>query len=106
MPTYTYACKQCDHRFDQRQSFADPALTVCPRCAGRLRKVLNSVGVVFKGSGFYRTDSRAGGKSGTASLASDSRATSNDKKTAAESAPNAAGGKSETTKTPVAAGAR
>jgi putative FmdB family regulatory protein len=60
MPTYTYACKQCDHRFDQRQSFTDPALTVCPKCAGNLRKVLNSVGVVFKGSGFYRTDSRAG----------------------------------------------
>jgi putative FmdB family regulatory protein len=62
MPTYTYACKQCDHRFDQRQSFSDPALTVCPNCAGNLRKVLNSVGVVFKGSGFYRTDSRAGSR--------------------------------------------
>jgi putative FmdB family regulatory protein len=60
MPTYTYACKQCDHRFDQRQSFSDAALTVCPKCAGNLRKVLNSVGVVFKGSGFYRTDSRSG----------------------------------------------
>jgi putative FmdB family regulatory protein len=63
MPTYTYACKQCDHRFDQRQSFSDPALTVCPQCAGRLRKVLSSVGIVFKGSGFYRTDSRSGGSS-------------------------------------------
>jgi putative FmdB family regulatory protein len=60
MPTYTYACKQCGHRFDQRQSFTDPALTTCPQCAGNLRKVLNSVGVVFKGSGFYRTDSRSG----------------------------------------------
>jgi putative FmdB family regulatory protein len=60
MPTYTYACKQCGHRFDQRQSFSDAALTVCPKCSGVLRKILNSVGVVFKGSGFYRTDSRAG----------------------------------------------
>jgi putative FmdB family regulatory protein len=58
MPTYTYACKQCAHRFDQRQSFSEEALKVCPQCAGDLRKVLNSVGVVFKGSGFYRTDSR------------------------------------------------
>jgi putative FmdB family regulatory protein len=62
MPTYTYACKQCDHRFDQRQSFDEPALAVCPECSGNLRKVLNSVGVVFKGSGFYRTDSRTSGK--------------------------------------------
>jgi putative FmdB family regulatory protein len=58
MPTYTYSCKQCGHRFDQRQSFTDAALTDCPRCDGALRKVLNSVGIVFKGSGFYRTDSR------------------------------------------------
>jgi putative FmdB family regulatory protein len=66
MPTYTYACKQCNHQFDQRQSFSDAALTVCPKCTGNLRKVLNSVGVVFKGSGFYRTDSRAGAKRGAA----------------------------------------
>ena len=58
MPTYQYACTQCDHAFDQFQSFSDDALTVCPRCQGRLRKVFNAVGVVFKGSGFYRTDSR------------------------------------------------
>jgi putative FmdB family regulatory protein len=64
MPTYTYSCKQCNHRFDQRQSFTDEALTVCPVCAGDLRKVLNSVGVVFKGSGFYRTDSRSSGSGG------------------------------------------
>jgi putative FmdB family regulatory protein len=62
MPTYTYACKSCGHRFDQRQSFTDPALTDCPRCDGALRKVLNSVGIVFKGSGFYRTDSRNASK--------------------------------------------
>jgi putative FmdB family regulatory protein len=58
MPTYPYACTVCDHTFEVVQSFTDDALTVCPECSGRLRKVFGSVGVVFKGSGFYRTDSR------------------------------------------------
>ena len=60
MPTYQYACTACDHRFDAVQSFSDPSLTDCPVCSGRLRKVFSSVGIVFKGSGFYRTDSRSG----------------------------------------------
>lgn len=59
MPTYQYRCTACDHAFEQFQSFSDDALTVCPECAGKLRKVFNSVGVVFKGSGFYKTDSRS-----------------------------------------------
>ncbi|MGH4023933.1 MAG: FmdB family zinc ribbon protein [Pseudonocardiaceae bacterium] len=59
MPTYSYACTACEHRFDTKQSFTDPSLTDCPECAGRLRKLFSPVGVVFKGSGFYRTDSRA-----------------------------------------------
>jgi putative FmdB family regulatory protein len=59
MPTYAYACTACDHRLEVVQSFSDDALTECPECGGRLRKVFGSVGVVFKGSGFYRTDSRA-----------------------------------------------
>ena len=58
MPTYQYACTECGHAFDQFQSFSDDALTECPECQGRLRKVFNAVGVVFKGSGFYRNDSR------------------------------------------------
>ena len=58
MPTYQYACRECGHAFEQFQSFSDDALSECPECAGRLRKVFNAVGVVFKGSGFYRTDSR------------------------------------------------
>ena len=58
MPTYAYACTDCDHRFEAFQSFSDDSLTVCPECDGRLRKVFNAVGVVFKGGGFYRTDSR------------------------------------------------
>ena len=59
MPTYAYACKDCGHAFDIVQSFSDASLTVCPECGGGLRKKFNSVGVVFKGSGFYRTDSRS-----------------------------------------------
>ena len=59
VPTYQYACTECGHAFEQVQSFSDDALTECPECQGRLRKVFNAVGVVFKGSGFYRTDSRA-----------------------------------------------
>ena len=58
MPTYAYACKDCGHAFDIVQSFTDSSLTSCPECQGALRKKFNSVGVVFKGSGFYRTDSR------------------------------------------------
>lgn len=72
MPTYAYACKNCGHRFDTVQSFAEPALTECPECGGTLRKEYGSIGVTFNGSGFYRTDSRAGatgsgGKSGSGS---------------------------------------
>ena len=59
MPVYQYACTECGEQLEVRQSFTDDALTVCPVCEGRLRKVLSAVGVVFKGSGFYRTDSRA-----------------------------------------------
>jgi putative FmdB family regulatory protein len=74
VPTYQYACKDCDHHFEQVQAFSEPSLTVCPSCGGHLRKVYGSVGVVFKGSGFYRTDSRSG--SGKASLTADHKAES------------------------------
>ena len=70
MPTYQYACTECGHAFEQFQSFSDDALTHCPVCDGRLRKVFNAVGVVFKGSGFYRTDSRSGSSAGTSGGAS------------------------------------
>ncbi len=71
MPTYAYACKDCGHRFDAVQSFSDASLTECPECQGSLRKLFNSVGVVFKGSGFYRTDSRSGSSSSDAASTSD-----------------------------------
>ncbi|GAY12691.1 FmdB family zinc ribbon protein [Pseudonocardia sp. N23] len=77
MPTYQYACTACDHRFEAVQSFSDDSLTVCPECGGALRKVFSSVGIVFKGSGFYRTDSR--GSSGVAA-STDSSSSSSDSK--------------------------
>lgn len=111
MPTYAYACKDCGHAFDIQQSFSDDSLTVCPECRGKLRKKFNSVGVVFKGSGFYRTDSRstsssvpassgssdsaAAGAGGTATSASASPSSS-----VASSSTGASAGKS-----PAAAGA-
>ena len=59
MPTYSYACTACEHHFDTVQTFTDSSLTDCPECSGPLRKLFSSVGIVFKGSGFYRTDSRS-----------------------------------------------
>jgi putative FmdB family regulatory protein len=67
VPTYQYACTACGHQLDAVQSFADEPLTQCPACEGRLRKLFGSVGIVFKGSGFYRTDSRAAGNGNGAS---------------------------------------
>ena len=61
MPTYSYACSACGHAFDQYQAFTDDSLTECPSCGeATLRKVFNSIGVTFNGSGFYRTESRTG----------------------------------------------
>jgi putative FmdB family regulatory protein len=67
MPTYQYACKNadCGNEFERVQSFSDPAITECPICSGPVRKVFGAVGVVFKGSGFYRTDSRASSTNGS-----------------------------------------
>jgi putative FmdB family regulatory protein len=93
VPTYSYQCTSCADRFDVVQAFTDDALTTCEKCSGRLRKLFNSVGVVFKGSGFYRTDSReaakksngssngsSSGESGSGSASSDSKSTSTEKK--------------------------
>lgn len=65
MPTYQYACTACGHQLEAVQSFTDAALTQCPECDGSLRKLFSGVGVVFKGSGFYRTDSRKSASSST-----------------------------------------
>ena len=79
MPTYQYACTDCDHAFEQVQSFSEDSLTTCPQCEGRLRKIFNAVGVVFKGSGFYKTDSRSGASSSSSSSSGESK-TSGDSK--------------------------
>ena len=67
MPTYSYRCTECGHAFDIQQAFTDDSLTECPSCGGALRKLFSAVGVTFNGSGFYRTDSRAGGSTGASS---------------------------------------
>jgi putative FmdB family regulatory protein len=74
MPTYQYRCADCAHFFEIVQSFSDDSLTECPECTGSLRKVFNAVGVVFKGSGFYKTDSR--GKSSASDSSSSSASSS------------------------------
>jgi putative FmdB family regulatory protein len=65
MPTYSYRCTECDNAFDIHQAFTDDALSVCEVCGGRLRKLFNTIGVTFNGSGFYRTDSRAAASGGS-----------------------------------------
>ncbi|OLL95673.1 putative regulatory protein, FmdB family [Pseudonocardia sp. Ae356_Ps1] len=103
VPTYQYACTSCDHRFDAVQAFSDDALTTCPNCGGKLRKVFSSVGIVFKGSGFYRTDSRSGSVSGssesskadsTASSSSDSSSSSNSSGSSSAAATSGSGSSS------------
>ncbi|HKH08126.1 MAG TPA: FmdB family zinc ribbon protein [Agromyces sp.] len=79
MPTYSYRCTECDNAFDIHQAFTDDAMTVCEVCGGRLRKLFNTIGVTFNGSGFYRTDSRTesgSGKSGSSSGSSGSSSSS------------------------------
>lgn len=90
MPTYSYACTVCDNKFDIQQAFSDDSLTQCPQCNGRLRKLFNSVGIVFKGSGFYRTDSRSGSSSVSAGSSSDSTSssTSSDSSSSSSASPS------------------
>ena len=90
MPTYQYQCTDCGEPLEIQQSFTDDALTECPACGGRLRKVFNAVGVVFKGSGFYVNDSKS--KSSSTSTAStttksESKSTSDSSSTTTKSTP-------------------
>ena len=109
MPTYQYRCAACGHDLEATQRFSDPSLTECPNCGGQLRKVFNAVGVVFKGSGFYRTDSRAGTKNGSGSDGGDSGGAG--KKDAADGKPAkkepaTAGSSATNGKTPSSTGAK
>ncbi|WP_082691147.1 FmdB family zinc ribbon protein [Mycobacterium sp. GA-1199] len=89
MPTYSYACTECGDKFDAIQAFSDASLTTCKKCNGRLRKLFGNVGVVFKGSGFYRTDSRESGKSssnGSSNGSSSSESSSSSEKKSSDTA--------------------
>jgi putative FmdB family regulatory protein len=95
MPTYEYACTECGDRTEVVQSIADAPLTTCTVCGGRLRKVFSPVGIVFKGSGFYRTDSR--GRTTRSDSAKD-KAEKADKKPADSSTTSSSDGGSAATK--------
>ena len=92
MPTYQYSCTDCGHFFEAVQNFSEDSLTVCPECEGKLRKVFNAVGVVFKGSGFYRNDSR-----GSTTSASTSSSSSESSSTATKSDSSSTSGGSTST---------
>lgn len=79
MPTYDYACDKCGHRFEARQRFADDPLTMCPECQGPIRRVIHPSGIIFKGSGWYITDSR---QSSSAATGTGSTASADDSSTA------------------------
>ena len=101
MPTYQYTCTECGEPVEAVQKFTDAPLTVCPACGGRLRKVFSAVGIVFKGSGFYRTDSRNGSSAtapAAASSTSDSGSTNGSADKAAEKKTDKADKKAEPAK--------
>ncbi|MGA5538980.1 FmdB family zinc ribbon protein [Mycolicibacterium nivoides] len=106
MPTYSYACTECGNRFDAVQAFSDDALTTCPKCSGKLRKLFGSVGVVFKGSGFYRTDNRASGKSssnGSSGKSSESSSSSTSSDSSSSSSGTSSSSSSSSSAAPAAA---
>ncbi|OBG23055.1 FmdB family zinc ribbon protein [Mycobacterium sp. 852002-51057_SCH5723018] len=107
MPTYSYECTQCGNRFDMVQAFTDDALTTCEECSGRLRKLFNSVGIVFKGSGFYRTDSREESKKSktAANASSTSDAASSSGSSEKNGSSNGSSEKSTSSPAPSTAGA-
>jgi putative FmdB family regulatory protein len=118
VPTYQYACTECGHQLEAVQSFSDAALTECPNCHGKLRKVFNSVGIVFKGSGFYRNDSRSGNvsaeksgepaaakKSESSSTSSTDSSSSSSSSSSATSSPSSSSSSSSSSSTPSKAAA-
>ena len=105
MPTYSYACTECENRFDVVQAFTDDTLTTCDQCSGRLRKLFNSVGVVFKGSGFYRTDSRESAKKDKSSSNGSSTGETTSSSGSSESKTSSSTEKSASSSTPATAAA-
>jgi putative FmdB family regulatory protein len=106
MPTYQYRCTECGEDLEAVQKFSDAPLATCPACGGRLRKVFNAVGVVFKGSGFYRTDSRNGSANGSAAESRSSDKSSKVETKSSENKPADTGSNgSSKDKQPVSSGA-
>ncbi|MEV4078078.1 FmdB family zinc ribbon protein [Nonomuraea fuscirosea] len=105
MPTYQYACNDCGEQLEVVQKFTDDALTVCPSCQGNLRKVFSAVGIVFKGSGFYRTDNRSssGSSSAAASSSGSSGAKSGEKSGESKSSSESSSSTPSTAPAPAAA---
>ncbi len=97
MPTYAYVCADCGHAFDAVQSFTEDSLTTCPKCSGRLRKQFGAVGVVFKGSGFYKTDSRTSSDKGAGSSSSSSSSGNGSSSKGSSGASSDGGGSSSST---------
>jgi putative FmdB family regulatory protein len=93
VPTYQYACTECGHQLEAVQSFSDAPLTECPNCHGRLRKQFSAVGIVFKGSGFYRTDSRSTSSASTGSDSATKEKTADTSKPAEKPSEKAAASK-------------
>ncbi|WP_081982546.1 FmdB family zinc ribbon protein [Streptacidiphilus albus] len=96
MPTYQYQCTECGNGLEAVQKFTDDALTVCPDCSGRLRKIYSAVGVVFKGSGFYRTDSRSSSSSTVGASKSTSSSGDSSSSSSSSSTPSTTSGASST----------
>ena len=95
MPIYEYACTACGERTEARQSFTDPPLEECPQCGGKLRKLYSPVGIVFKGSGFYATDSKKKSSSSSSGSSKDSAGTKTETKKETSKASDTSSGSSE-----------
>ncbi|MEU3074268.1 FmdB family zinc ribbon protein [Streptomyces laurentii] len=103
MPTYQYQCTECGEGLEAVQKFTDDALTECPNCKGRLKKVFSAVGIVFKGSGFYRNDSRGSSSSSTSASSKSSSPSSTSSSTSSTSSSSSSDSKSTTSSSTSAA---
>ncbi|MFD7234262.1 FmdB family zinc ribbon protein [Streptomyces syringium] len=99
MPTYQYQCTECGEGLEAVQKFTDDALTVCPSCDGRLKKVFSAVGIVFKGSGFYRNDSRGASSSSSPAKSTTAKSGSDSSSSTSSSGASGSGASSTSTST-------
>ncbi|MGK9146392.1 FmdB family transcriptional regulator [Plantibacter flavus] len=104
MPTYAYRCTECGNAFDVQQAFTDDSLTECPACSGKLRKLFSAVGVTFNGSGFYRTDSRAGASKGSSSIPASSSSSDSSSSSSSSTSTASSSGSSGSSAAPATSG--